>query len=145
MKKEELLLDFQKYAKQANFGLQRAKASSLGDYLLHRKVATWALLVLVKPRWWVERDLMKQGIWIAFPDGKDSERQWHVAPHDVMVAHGKPKHGHTLSWKRGLYHKPKLSDDWVALYQQYKIEALAGYGPELIKMLTMQNAKSWNP
>jgi hypothetical protein len=126
--KRDLLGEFQVQAKKTGFEIQTAKASSLGDYLLHRKAGIWALLVLVKGRWWAERNLLGQNIWIAFPDGgKASPRQWYVVPHDVIVAHGKIRHKDTLAWKNGLFHKPRLSKELVEIYQQYKIEALAGY------------------
>ena len=144
MNKRELLREFPIRAKQAGLATQTASPSSLGDFLLHQKAGSWELKILVKSRWWAECKLLGQDIWIAFPDGgKTSPLHWYVVPHDVLVAHGKIKHKNTLSWKKGLYHKLRLSKDEIEAYQQYKIEALAGYEPKSIKKLLSENARNW--
>jgi hypothetical protein len=144
MKKSELLREFPIRAKEVGLATQTASPSSLGDFLLHQNAGSWELKIIVKSIWWAERSLLAQNIWIAFPDGGNiSPLHWYVVPHDVIVAHGKIKHKNTLSWKKGLYHKPRLSKDDIEAYEQYKIEALAGYEPKKIKKLLSENARTW--
>ena len=144
MKKTELCKEFQIRAKMSGFELQSAPPTSLFDYVAYRKVETWALQVLVKGRWWAQKSLFGNNIWIAFPDGgKTSPLHWYMVPHDLLVAHGKKKHSHTDAWKQGLFHKPFLSKDLVEAYESYQIEILANRGPDYIKLLLLQNAKEW--
>ncbi len=144
MRKSALFSEFRSKAIAAGFEIPIKSESPPVEYVLCRKNPTWAIQVIVKGRLWAERDLLKQNIWIAFPEAENtSPRNWYIVPHGVIVAHCKIRHANTQSWKDGLYHKPRLSKDMVALYEQYKIEALCGYSPELIQLLLMQNAKKW--
>ena len=138
----ELQLEFSDQATKNGFEILQIKNSS--NLILRRKKDGLELQCLLKSRWWAEKDLLGRNTWIVFPDGvKSRKRNWYVVPHDLIVQHGKIKHRHTLSWKRGLYHKPQLSEDLVVAYVAYQMDILANLRREFVDLLHLQNAKNW--
>jgi hypothetical protein len=113
------------------------------DFILHRERDNVHLNVQLKSRWFVDRKYFGRRIWIAFPDSADRKRNWYLVPHDLMVAHGQAKFGHTKSWAKGIYHRPAPSAGWQKEYSDYRIDVLlAKSGAELIHADT-DLARNW--
>ncbi len=94
------------------------------DFILHRERDNVHLNIQLKSRWLVDRKYFGRSIWIAFPDNAEPKRNWYLAPHDLMVAHGQMKFAQSKSWADGVYHRAAPAAGWQSEYAGYRVDVI---------------------
>ena len=114
------------------------------DFILYRESDDLLLKLQLKSRWTVDRKYLERNVWIAFPNSETAGTQWYVVPHDSMVEHSKTRHSDTLSWEKGLYHKAKLPQDWIAFYEEFTVQmVISKCSKSQLELWTSSKNTSW--